>query len=220
MTMKRRANDRTKVRRRIVGSGAEIYELTKIDVAEALIRTAVRLFFEGAHPVPIYSLASAAREILTTIGHKLGIETSLHLVAKQRGLRVQDVVGVVHEYARFFKHADRDPADKITFSETDIDPVLIAACHDFGKITGGMPIEAQVFDVWRYALARRKISDAPLSDQKEMRRAAAAFSGIRTADRKTQKQIGLDVLNKVEGDPSLRMKIEREVKRLGVKANR
>jgi hypothetical protein len=43
-------------------------ELTKIDVAEAHIRTAVRLFFEGCHPVPVYTLANAAREILTSIG--------------------------------------------------------------------------------------------------------------------------------------------------------
>ena len=51
-------------------AGAETYDLTKIDVAQALIQTAVRLFFEGAHPVPIYALASAAREIVTTLGQK------------------------------------------------------------------------------------------------------------------------------------------------------
>jgi hypothetical protein len=39
-----------------VAPGAQSYELSKIDVAEALIQAAVRLFFEGAHPVPIYAL--------------------------------------------------------------------------------------------------------------------------------------------------------------------
>jgi hypothetical protein len=34
--------------------------LTKIDVAEAHIRAAVRLFFEGENPAPVYALANAA----------------------------------------------------------------------------------------------------------------------------------------------------------------
>jgi hypothetical protein len=210
--MGNRANRRQPTRRRIVGAGAETYELTKIDVAEALIRTAVRLFFEGAHPVPTYSLASSAREILTTIGEKMGIETSVHFVAKQKGVPVGDVVRIIHEYARFFKHADRDPTAKITFHETDVDAVLISACRDFGKVAGGMPIEMQVFEVWRFALASRKISGAPLRQQAEMRRAVSRFPGIRTADRKTQKRLGLDVLRQVERNPALRMEITREVK--------
>ena len=202
------------MRKRIVGLGAQTYELTKIDVAQALIRTAVRLFFEDAHPVPIYLLASSAREILTTIGQKIGIETSVHLVAKQMGGSVKDVIPIVHEHARFFKHADRDPTAKTTFNEMDVDVVLIAACHDFGLVAGGKPIEAQVFDVWRFALAQRKISDAPLRQQAEMRRAVSRFPGIRTADRKTQKQMGLDVLKQVERNPAMQMEITREVKLL------
>ena len=46
-------------------------KLTKIDVAEAQIRAAVRLFFEGGHPVPVYTLANAAREIVATIGEQI-----------------------------------------------------------------------------------------------------------------------------------------------------
>lgn len=48
------ANRRFKRRSRFVSEGVETFELTKIDIAEALIRTAVRLFFEVGHPVPIY----------------------------------------------------------------------------------------------------------------------------------------------------------------------
>ena len=45
-------------------------KLTKIDVAEAHLVTAVRGTFRGEHPASIYLLASCAREILTTIGTK------------------------------------------------------------------------------------------------------------------------------------------------------
>jgi hypothetical protein len=54
------------------------------DVAEAEICTAVRLFFEDCHPAPIYMLASSAREILTTIATKIGIQSVLHRLMEQR----------------------------------------------------------------------------------------------------------------------------------------
>lgn len=49
----------------IFGSDAQRFTLTKLDVAEAHIKTAVRLFFEEGHPVSIYTLANAAREIVS-----------------------------------------------------------------------------------------------------------------------------------------------------------
>src|ERR1700730_95189 len=64
---------------------------TKIDVAEAHIRTAVRLFFEDAHPVPVHTLACAAREILAALGEKLGIDTILHEAARLTGCRAQEL---------------------------------------------------------------------------------------------------------------------------------
>jgi hypothetical protein len=49
--------------------------LTKIDVVEAQIRAAVRMFFRDEHPVPVYTLANAAREIIATIGEQIEVET-------------------------------------------------------------------------------------------------------------------------------------------------
>src|SRR5262249_31719300 len=136
-------------------------ELTKIDVAEAHIRTAVRLFFEGCHPVPVYTLANAAREILTSIGEKTGIETVTYSLAKRRGVTHKSLVRDVKRDANYFKHADRDATDVLSFNEGKVYGVLQIACHDFGLITGEMPIEAQIYEVWVTALAFRRILDAP-----------------------------------------------------------
>jgi hypothetical protein len=101
----------------IVAKGTKTFDLTKIDVAEALIKSAVRQFFEEAHPVPIYALANAAREILTSIGDKTGVETLLHALARQRALTIADLTKESRKLAAFFKHADRDAHEKIQFSE-------------------------------------------------------------------------------------------------------
>jgi hypothetical protein len=159
--------------------GVQSYELSKIDVAEALIQTAVRLFFEGAHPVPIYALASAAREIMTTLGQKTGIETFVDLLAKKRGVSVKEAIDSVHEHAKFFKHADRDPTAKITFSEGEVDTVLAIACEEFLNVTDFLPIEAKVFYNWVHALLWPRITDAPYGRQQELRQNLKWFPGIR-----------------------------------------
>jgi hypothetical protein len=201
-----------KTRRHVIAKGIVTYELSKIDVAESLIIAAVRLFFEDEHPVPIYQLASSAREILTTIGDKTGVETVLHSYAKKKGLTVAAAAKQAHTFAHFFKHADRDPTARLRFSEDEPDSVLAMACQDFGRITGGLPLEAQIFEVWIYALAYERILDAPLRGQRMIKLAIKRFPGIRTANRRQQKKLGLDVLRQLKGDPELQMKYSREVK--------
>ncbi len=66
-------------RRKSPSAKSTILRLNKIDVAEAHIVSAVKLFFENGHPASVYTLASAAREILTTLGDKQGVETLLTL---------------------------------------------------------------------------------------------------------------------------------------------
>jgi hypothetical protein len=200
-----------KKRRHVIAEGIVTYELTKIDVAESLLVAAIRLFFEDEHPVPVYQLASSAREILTTIGDKAGIETVLHAYAKGQGLTIAEVVKQAHTFAAFFKHADRDATAKLSFSEDEPDTVLAMACKDFGRITGGLPIEAQIFEVWIYALAYARVHDAPVKGQRLIKLAIQQFPGIRTADRRQQKKLGLDVLRRLKGDPALQMQYSRDV---------
>ena len=157
-------NRRFKPRSRIVGEDIKTFELTKIDIAETLIRTAVRLFFQDEHPVPIYQLASSAREILTTVGEKVGVETVLHAIAKKRNVPLKTLVGEAHKFAGRFKHANRNPTEKIQFRETDVDWVLLLACHDFGRVTGGMPVEAQVFEAWAHLVFWERSALATAAD--------------------------------------------------------
>jgi len=39
------------------------------------------MFFEGGHPVPVYTLANAAREIITSIANRIGVTTAVQDVA-------------------------------------------------------------------------------------------------------------------------------------------
>jgi hypothetical protein len=56
-----------------------------------------------------------------------------------------------------------------------------------------------------------RVLDAPLRSQRLIKRVIQFFPGIRSADRREQKRIGLGVLTKALGDPTLQMEIRRQV---------
>ena len=188
-------------------------KLTKIDVAEAHIRAAVRLFFACEHPAPVYSLTCAAREILTTVGEKLGVLTLLHEYAADHGVSLKEAIRQANIFANFMKHADRDPDAVLEgFEDDEIDPFLLIACKDFGEITGGMPIEAQVFEAWWYAAHIEKLSDAPRAMRELAKLSIPVFPiGFRSATRDAKKRMGLACLLKAQDDPALQMEIKRVV---------
>jgi hypothetical protein len=191
--------------------GERQFKLTKLDVAEQHIKTAVWLYFQNAHPVPIYTLASAAREIITTVGDKAGVETALHQLASKRGEAVKHLGGRLQKHASFFKHADRDPAATLEFAEAEVDPVLQLACHDFGRVAGGMPIEAQVFEAYIMCLAYARVADAPMRKQRLLKFAFQRFYGVRSSTLSEAKKIGLAVLQESVADPNLRMEYSKVV---------
>jgi hypothetical protein len=193
-------------------SPVEALGLTKIDVAEAHLRTGVRLFLSDAHPVPIYTLASSAREILTALGEKLGVRTVLHGFAEDRGITVHEAVGKAHEYANFLKHADRDPTAVLKLEPDAVPTLLFIAGHDFASVTGGMPIELQVFEAWYFAAMIKRVSAFTLPRQEKIRECIRAFPpGFRTAALINQKRIGLETLNRYQDDPAMRMEVKRIV---------
>jgi len=189
-----------------------ILRLNKIDVAEAHIVAAVKLFFENGHPASVYTLASAAREILTTLGIKQGIETLLHQMAKWKGETLKEQIDKAHVFANFFKHANKDPTAIVEFPEDEVDGILFIACHDFGRITGGLPVHGQVYEGFWLAMTYRAASKLPLSKQKLAKNMFKAFYGVRSAKPPEQKRIRLAVLQRALAEPGLQMEINREIK--------
>ena len=188
-------------------------KLTKIDVAEAHLITAVRAHFRCEHPASVYLLAASAREILTTIGEKTGRRTMLAGIAETTGTPLKKLVGIAGEFANFFKHADRDPSAKLeTFTVQDTEMVLYIACHDFFRIANGQPIELQVYEAWCFATSFPQVSKAPLRVQPYVRKSIKLFPGIRAATTRAEQQhIGLAQLEKARDNPKFQMEIQREV---------
>lgn len=194
------------------GTPARTMRLTKIDVAEAHLISAVRLHFQCGPSASVYLLAGSAREILTTIGDKIGVRTLLHGVADDLGRPLKELIAAAHEHVNFLKHADRDPQAVLEdLTENDVDALLFVACHDLLRVAKGQPIEAQVFEVWYLAISWRKVRCAPLRAQPIIRSCIKHFQGIRSLSREAQLRMGWTKLQEASANPALIMELQREV---------
>ena len=125
---------------------------------------------------------------------------------------MKDLIAAASENVNFLKHANRDPDAVLeTLTDDDVDVLLFAACHDFGRVAKGQPVEAQVFEAWYLAQYGRKVSEAPLRFQKIIRTALRHFRGIRLMDRSQKLALGWLKLQDALQDPKLRMEIQRQV---------
>ena len=186
--------------------------LTKIDAAEAYLISAVRLCFQCGPPASVYLLAGSAREILITIGDKIGVRTPLHGVAVGLGQPFEDLLTAAHQHVNFLKHADRDPQAVLEdLTETDIDTLLFVACHDLLRIAKRQPVEAQVFVVWYLAISWPKVARASLRVQPTIRHCIKHFPAIGWVPREEQLRQGWARLQEAAADPILRMELQREV---------
>ena len=183
--------------------------LTKIDIAEAQLRAAVRMFFESWHPVPVYTLANAAREIVTSIAKQIGVKTAAEDISNIMGITTKSFVGPLVSTANFFKHADRDADTVLLFYEDDVRHMLTTASCHFEDVTKGLPLEAAIFRFWQKALIP-KVAEIPFTHQQEIKACIRLFPGIRrAADLVEQKRIGLEELKKALADASVKERFER-----------
>ena len=163
------------------------------------------MFFEGGHPVPIYTLGNAAREIIHSIANQTGMATTAQYTAEFNDISTKDVLRPLVKAANYFKHADRDPDANLMFDEELVRAVLYMACHDFEDVANSLPLEMCVFRLWSRAPLTVKVSECPFRLQQHIRKCIRLFPGIRrAADLDEQKRIGLERLKKALADTAVR----------------
>lgn len=161
----------------------------KLKVARAQLATALDLFVRNKDPVSIHSLACGAGEVLDHIATAKGAEPlSTHILANQPHYDEPKLRGVRNKYWNAFKHLTQrdgmmreDEALLSDFSDSQNDAALFVGWHDYHVITGKLPVAAQVFQVWWYALNEDKLRRA---DCQTIRRAFPNLTGVKRAEQK------------------------------------
>lgn len=134
---------------------------TKLKVARSQLGTAMELFLRDRDPISIQVLACGSAEILEKLARLSGKEPiSTHILATHPALDIEKLYAARNLFWNAFKHVTRHKGDLRTgdietiqtFSDKDNDLILFSAWFDYLQVAKRLPISAQVFQIWHYAL--------------------------------------------------------------------
>jgi hypothetical protein len=166
----------------------------KLKVARAQLGTALSLFIRDKDPYAVQALACGGCEVAEGLATIHGIEPlSTHLLATHPAMDMRALKSEQNIYWNAIKHfwgigkfagTARDDEDLMsTFSDEQNDARLFIGWWDYMLVTGRLPIEAQVLQVWWYALNEERL--APHVDVEPIR---SIFPRIVAADRLERKR--------------------------------
>jgi hypothetical protein len=165
--------------------------LTKILVARAQLVTALDLFVRDKDPISIQCLACGGGEVMQGLAEAHGEEPlALHILKTQPRLDRWAVRRIRNQYWNAFKHvSDRDGLAREDeellerFDDTNNDAALFVGWWDYMTLVKRLPIAAQVFQIWWYALYEEK-----LSPDEDLHAIRSAFPDIIQQPRAEQKR--------------------------------
>jgi hypothetical protein len=122
--------------------------LSKFDAAERQLLMAIRLFFEGADPVSIHTLAEAASQILYDIREQFGAKSMARDNPSVRVDKKKEWLQILFKSRNFFKHADRDQTEVHEFNDEVNDFAIFEAIHLYATIKDKRVPETYLFQIW------------------------------------------------------------------------
>ena len=167
----------------------------KIEVARRQLGTATNLYLRDLDPVSVHCLANAGCELTEFYARKLsGVALLTDFAQLAPDTDIAKLKRLQRQYWNAFKHAteqwndkERDDEDILKrFTDEQNDIALVIGWYDYHRATGKMPIEAQVQQLWFFALHPEKHVDPETA-----RKSALAFPPdlLRSKSRAEQKKL-------------------------------
>jgi hypothetical protein len=138
-------------------------KLGKTEIARRQLGTALALFLQDCDPVSVHALACAGCEIAEHLTRKAGAKPfSTHALLTFPDINIGKIR---NQYWNAFKHAqtrdgiERDDSELLErFDDAVNDHTLFIGWYDYMLAVGALPIEAQIFQVWYFALYPEKLN--------------------------------------------------------------
>ncbi len=180
--------------------------LTKAQVARHQLGTALALFLDDLDPVSVHTLACAGCEIVEHLARKKGeLPFSDHALATFPDLDATKIRHLRNQFWNAFKHAmthkgkERDDRKLLArFNDLQNDHTLFVGWYDYANAAKRLPLEAQIFQVWYFALYSEKLN--PKFNRTPFE---TTFPGLPSLSRKKQKQALQDVIAVYRKDKNL-----------------
>lgn len=123
--------------------------LTKLDVAQRQLRTALELWFADGDPVSIHTLVYAAHEIIHRLYRNSGGKDLLFDTSVIKDECRSEFAKLIKEDANFFKHPDKDLHETRQFNPLSNDLFLIMSATGMQRMGKAGDVES-AFMFWLY----------------------------------------------------------------------
>ncbi|QRM35444.1 hypothetical protein [Microvirga sp. VF16] len=142
------------------------YGMDKAEIARRQLGKALALFIDDQDSVSVHCLACGGGEIAEHLTLKAR-QTSFfdHARKHQPDLDTKKIRRVRNQYWNAFKHAtsqsgfDRQDEELLaSFSDEVNDHTLFVGWYDYARASTSLPLEAQVFQVWYFAMYPEKLA--------------------------------------------------------------
>jgi hypothetical protein len=175
-------------------------KLDKTEIARRQLGSALALFLKDSDSVSVHTRACVCCEIAEHLTRKAGAEPfSTHALLT---LPEINVGAIRNQYWNAFKHAktrggiERDDSELIArFHDAVNDHTLLIGWYDYVLAVGALPIEAQIFQMWYFALYPEKLN--PEVDTMTYQR---LFQMLPSKSRAAQKQALREVISSYRGN--------------------
>lgn len=178
----------------------------KCDVARSQLSGALHLYIADADPIAVHCLACGGAEVAEGVAMLTGKSPFLESAMEAIQLKKEEIRSARTKHWNPMKHLWNRSGNVRTgdllllqdFKDEYNDGVLFCGWHDYMLIAGALPLEAQVFQLWFWAM--HDVGD-PGQDDEVIRN---AFPGITQLSRPDQKALLRAVIKQWYDDPDLR----------------
>jgi hypothetical protein len=179
--------------------------IDKTNVARRQLGTALALFIEDQDPVSVHVLACGGGEVAEQLARRAQQEPfATEIMTTFSDLKMRDIRRIRNQFWNAFKHATtragNDRTDEellMNFDDRQNEHALFIGWYDYMMAVNRLPIEAQVFQTWYFALYPEKlaaeISSAPYTN---------FFPAMKEIDRTEQKRRLREVIAWAKQQPS------------------
>jgi len=193
----------------------------KLRAARCQLGTALALFIDNRDPISVHSLACSGSEIVDDLAHHINQERfATHILETYPDLDEGNIRSLRNKYWNAFKHfGDRKGNPRNdgelfqNFSDEVNDHSLFIGWWDYQKVTDRLPLAAQVFQLWYYALYEEKVRLGY-----DFTRVRKVFPLLTTLHRVEQKRQLRRVIGKYKSDTKIKFDPRTEMKKLIIDA--
>jgi len=181
--------------------------MTREEITRHQLGAATQLFIDDSDAISVHCLACSAAEHASFLAKQAGEATfNDHVQSAFPDRSIRDIRAIRNQDWVAIKHA-RDnsgvpfdfPKALIGFDDTVNDHMLFVVWYDYSAAGLSLPIPAQVFQVWYYAMYPEKLSSTGPDDV-----AVSIFGEIRKLNRRSQKRALKDKVAHFSKDAELR----------------